>query len=514
MYLQQCVFAKRSNYYIFLNLKILDEYNNYLAFIILTVLSFLDTAKNMASKQITVRDYRTQIPGKVSDDNMSWLFPQINSVNSHGKRTEWRIYVRATIGKAREFIPLVTPDYDLLDNKTTHVRGEKVEGWYKVDSRIGDGEVRTSVPTFVTAGKNLKSSSATTPLCQALRDAYGQHNKQIKKAVAEAKDDVATVKYPPMLAQKMDVAKVQEVLETEPVYVQRKYNGVRTVATLGYVDGKEDQPCVLMYSRTGGVYPGFAHIKEELLHILSEYWSSGRRIYLDGEIYKHGVALQDISGTARREEVPEDAESQIKCDYMVYDCFIPGQELKYSERKVFLDEIFDTFEFTSVIQVPTYVATTMDEINALYKQFLDEKYEGAMIRFNRPYKYSYNAHHASILLKMKPTEDAEYEIVRWETGLKGKALGALMIVCKTKSIVKDGVVLPEVEFPVTPAMEIPDRIALAKKMSTLDPTPENPTATYFDTHYKGKPLIVYFDEVSNKNVPQRARTKMEIRTWD
>jgi hypothetical protein len=210
----------------------------------------------------------------------------------------------------------------------------------------------------------------------------------------------------------------------------------------------------------------------------------------------------------------DDSATQIKCDYMVYDCFIPGQELKYSERKVLLDEIFDTFEFTSVIQVPTYIATTMDEINALYQQFLGEKYEGAMIRFNRPYKYSYNAHHASILLKMKPTEDAEYEIVRWETGLKGKALGALMIVCKTKSVVKDGVVMPEVEFPVTPAMEIPDRIALAAKMNTPDPTPENPVATYFDTHYKGKPLIVYFDEVSNKNVPQRARTKMEIRTWD
>jgi ATP dependent DNA ligase domain len=474
----------------------------------------------MASKQITIRDYNTQLPGALSEDKLSWLFPQINSVNSHGKKTEWRIYVRAyvsTVGPGAvadgtniQFIPLRTAEYNLLDNKTTHIGGQRVDGWYKVDSRISTSEVRSSVPTYVTAGKNLKSSSATTPVCQALRDAFGHHNKQLKKAVKEAQDEISTVRYPPMLAQKMEIPKVVATLATEPVFVQRKYNGVRVVTALGYVDNDEAQPAVIMYSRRGVTYPGFAYIKEEILHVLCEYWSSGTKIYLDGEIYKHGVALQDISGSARKET----SESEVKCDYMVYDCFIPGRELKYSERKALLDEIFDTFEFQYLKQVPTHVVTTMDEINDLYGKFLKEGFEGAMIRFDRPYKYSYNEHYSSILLKMKPTEDAEYEIVRWETGTKGKARGALMIVCKTKAIVKGDVTLPEIEFPVTPAMEIPDRIALATKMSTPDPTPQSPAATYFDTHYKGRPLIVYYDEISNKNVPQRARTKMEIRTWE
>lgn len=464
----------------------------------------------MASKQITVRDYNTQIPGQMSDDKISWLFPQINSVNSHGRKTEWRIYVRAYLeGSPTEFIPLKTPEYNLLDNVTTQVRGKKVLGWYKVDSKIGDGNARTSVPTFVTEGKNLKSSSATTPLCQALRDAYGMHNKQLRKAVAEAQNDVDTVRYPPMLAQVADTEKVNQVLGSEPVYVQRKYNGVRTVTALAQ-DVNAGPSSVIMYSRRAVLYPGFAYIKEELQHVLAEYWAAGRKIYLDGEIYKHGVALQDISGLARK----ENPEVAIRCDYMVYDCFIPGESLTYRERKEILDEMFDTFEFEYVKQVPTYTAATYDEIIVLYKQFLSEGYEGAMIRLNAPYKYSYNEHHSSILLKLKPTHDAEYRIVRWETGLKGKALGALMIVCTTVSTERDGVVIPAKEFPVTPAMEIPDRIALAAKMPMPDPTPENPAATYFDTHYKGRPLIVYFDEISNDGVPQRARTKMEIRTWD
>jgi ATP-dependent DNA ligase len=465
----------------------------------------------MASKQITIRDYNTQLPGQLLDP-LTWSFPQINSINTHGKRTEWRIYVRAYVTNdgVQQFIPLKTAEYNLFDNKTTAVGGKAVVGWYKVDSRIGDGEVRTSVPTFVPKGKNLKSSAATTPFCQALRDAFGQHNKQLKKAVKEAQDDVSTVRYPPMLAKVMKVEKVEEELKSELVYVQRKYNGVRTVTTLGYLDGDSTKPVVIMYSRKGVTYPGFEYIKAELLQILVEYWESGQKIYLDGEIYKHGVALQDISGSARKEV----SETTIKCDYMIYDCFVPGKEMKYSERKAILDDLFDTFTFDYLKQVPTYTATTMVEITELYNQFLKEGFEGAMIRFNRPYKYSYNDHHSSILLKMKPTLDAEFKIVRWETGTKGKALGALMIVCETQETEKDGVKFSRKEFPVTPAMEIPDRIALAKKMSTPDPQPGNPSATYFDTHYKGRPLIVYFDEWSKDRVPQRGRTKMEIRTWD
>jgi hypothetical protein len=69
---------------------------------------------------------------------------------------------------------------------------------------------------------------------------------------------------------------------------------------------------------------------------------------------------------------------------------------------------------------------------------------------------------------------------------------------------------PAVKFPVTPAMELPERIILAKKMAIIE---EN-GKTHFENNYLGKMLIVYFDEKSIDGLPQRARTKMEIRTWD
>lgn len=469
----------------------------------------------MAGKQITIRDYKTQVPGTISQDNNTWLFPQINSVNSHGKKTEWRIHVRAYIGNGKPtdpplynaFILIRSDAYDLFDNvtRTINIDGKEcpIYGWIKVESRIGDGLVRASAPTYVSKGKNAKASSATTPFCQAIRDAYGLHNKQLRKAVKEAGEGVDTVRYPPMLAQ---VVKYKNLDFNQPIYVQPKYNGVRTVTTIGYPD-TPDRPAIIMYSRRGITYPGFDHIKRELLPILADYWNQGQKIYLDGEMYKHGVPLQDISGAARRESV----DPAVTCDYMVYDCFIVDKDgnapLIYSERKKILDALFDRYQkqLTYTKPVPTFMVSDTNVIDELYNKFLVEKYEGVMIRLDQPYKYSHNDHHSSILLKKKPTHDAEFTITRWEVGLKGKAAGALMIVCVTAT---------GSEFPVTPAMEIPDRMELAKKMVSPDPTLDNPKATYFDTHYKGKPLIVYYDELSKSGTPQRARTKMEIRSWD
>jgi ATP-dependent DNA ligase len=448
---------------------------------------------HMASKQITVRDYNTEIPGRLSEDALTWYFPQVCSVNSHGKKTQWQIYVRAHIDDTA--VPIKTAEYNLLDNRITelpyHGVLRKLSGVYKVDASIGDGVVRLSAPTTITEGKNLKSKSATTPFCQTLREAYSLHNKQLRKAVKEQKGD-EVVRYPPMLAQVISRDKVATYLEKETAYVQRKYNGVRTVTT---IVKSGDGETVVMYSRRGVLYPGFDHIKKELLDVLSGYLENGQQLYLDGEIYKHGVALQDISGSARRE-----GADTIRCDYMVYDCFIPGDNSVYSARKALLSQLFETFEFEHVKEVPTWTVGSLGEIDQLYAEFLRDGYEGAMVRLDRAYKYSYNEHHSSILLKIKQTLDAEFEIVRWETGIKGKAAGALMMVCKT----------PEGhEFPVTPAMEIPDRIKLAERMSS-----QIDGKSYFDVNYKGKPLIVYYDELSSAKVPQRARTKMEIRTWD
>jgi ATP-dependent DNA ligase len=456
----------------------------------------------MAASALYIRDYHKEIPGNLSPDRKTWLFPQINSKNAHGKVTEWRICVKLFKHREDIVLPAVPEDAFMIlddsyfDNKPLP---DDFRGWIKVDSRIAGGEIKKSVPTIVHKGKNPGKVSATNVFCQALRDAYGLHNKQLKKAVTHARAVTAAERYPPMLAQVLkDLKTPIKIGPDHIVYVQRKYNGVRTVTTLDCSEAAVAADCVpIMYSRRKLLYPGFQYIKDELKPVLEMYWSEQRQIYLDGEIYKHGVALQDISGQARRESQPGD----VHYDYMIYDCFIANEPgLKYSERKKILDEIFENFELKYCKPVETFDADSHEEVDELYKVFLEEGFEGAMVRLDEPYRYSYNEYHSRILLKMKPTHDAEYTIAGWETGEKGKAAEALMIICQTA----DGK-----KFPVTPAMEIPDRIALARKMKSIE---EN-GKTHFENHWAGKPLIVYYDELSKDNVPQRARTKMEIRTW-
>lgn len=451
----------------------------------------------MASNAVYIRNWRTEIPGNLTEDRKTWLFPQVNSKNSHGKTTEWRICVKLfhvdnnaipADGTDDRFIEIAD---EYFDNKPID---SSLRGWIKVDSRIEGGVIKKSTPTVIHKGKNAGKASATNVFCQALRDALGIHNKQMRKAVTTAGANTNTERLPPMLAQVLKDQKTALKFD-DKIYVQRKYNGVRTVTTSDVIDGNYS---IIMYSRRKLLYPGFQYIKDELKPVLEMYWSEGRQLYLDGEIYKHGVPLQDISGQSRRETKDDDA----KYDYMIYDCFIANEpELKYEARKAILDEVFENFNLKYAKPVETFEVESMEEIQALYTAFLEEEFEGAMVRTNSPYRYSYNEHHCKHLLKIKPTYDHEFKVVGWETGEKGKAADALMIICTTDE---------GKNFPCTPAMEIPDRIALAKKMATIE---ENGN-THFQNHWENVMIIVYYDELSRDKVPQRARTKLEKRLFD
>lgn len=462
----------------------------------------------MAGVHINIKNYLTDLPGVRTE--FGWEFPTVNSVNSLGKNTTWKISVRLfrwRQGMDTKNIPEAAferPTDEYYDSAT--VLDANLYGWIKVDSGIEGGKTRDTFPTIVQRGKNIGKASATNAWTQALRDALGMYNKQTKKTTPVARDNgengagagvgigvgigIANLRdqlHPPMLAQVLSQQKKPPVISEEhPAYVQRKYNGVRTVAAR--IDDKD-----ILYSRRRNTYPGLDYIRNECARLYHDHPG----LHLDGEIYLHGEPLQDISGAARG------GNNDKEYDFMVYDCFTPGNNDAFSARHELLKALFDTHaaELIHVKFVPTYKITDVAQVKPLFDQFIAEGYEGAMVRLDAPYQYSYNEKHSKILLKVKPVLDAEYEIIGYETGRKGKAAGALMIVCKT----------PEgKEFPVTPAMELDVRKALTVKMAEV----EQNGKTVFENKYKGKKIIIEFDEFSKDNLPQRARTQMKERTWD
>lgn len=450
----------------------------------------------MAAKHVNITDFLEELPGQRTP--LGWEFPTVESVNSNGKAMFWKISVRL-FRVTTEGNVFIAPTDDHYTNKVIDVN---LRGWINVDSGIVGGKIKKSVPTIISTGKNIGKISATNVWTQALRDALGMYNKQTKKrrdVNLDVEAPILPVMYPPMLAQVFSQQKNLVIDEDHPVYMQPKFNGVRNVTAIYQSDSMK----ALLYSRRKNVYPGLDHIREEAIKLCEDHPG----LYLDGEIYMHGESLQDISGAARG------GHSDKKYDYMVYDCFYPTISEKFSERNIQLEGLFigrDENETHYIKPVETIMVTSRDQIQPIFDRWIIEGYEGAMIRLDAPYEFSYNEKHSKRLLKMKPVFDAELEITGYSADGKGKSAGALMIICKVEPSEMHPNIPADKVFPVTPAMEIEERVALATKMSTIEPNGK----THFANHWLGKKIIVEFDEYSKDGVPQRARTRMQERKWD
>lgn len=420
----------------------------------------------------------SQFPGGFNDDSSAWVFPTINNLNAHGKTMFWTIYVKLYNTSSNSFVSVSSQYFDgasLDDN---------IIGWIKVDSGIVGMKTRSTDPTFVTSGKNIGRKNQTNVFTQAMKDALGLYNKKNKKSVV-VKSSTNVELYPPMLARN-DIS--SDMIDTKPAYVQIKYNGVRAISTVS----TDNQ--VIMYSRRKNLYVSVDYMIPSILYMYNKGRELGYHLYFDGELYNHELSLQEISGIARNSST-----QTTSLNYIVYDCFDPqNMQLSFVSRRKILESLqIESQQF--VVLAPTWEINDIDtELPSLYAKFITDGYEGAMIRFDLPYEFSYNDKRSKSLVKKKPVQDHEYVIVDYEVGKKGKAKDALMIICSTKAGIK---------FPVTPSMKLEDRKLLASKMSTIEPNGH----THFVNNWKNKMLIVYYDEESIDLVPLRARTKMELR---
>lgn len=421
-------------------------------------------------------------PGKLTDE-YTHTFPTVISVSSHEKKLYWTIYVK--LMQYNKFIPIKQEWY-----KPGTIMPDNIVGWYKVDSRIGDGIIKSSKDTIVKSGKNIGKKNETNVLQQALKDAQSKYKLQMKKSTPPSSSTSSSTSdsigggalIPPMLAK--IYSKHPPSFQAGPVFVQRKYDGIRSLSIF-----VKDE--VIIYSRQRNIYesPYIEPIKEALKAV----FKLQPQLYIDGEIFNKDLPLQVISGMVRTTELNSKYNGN-KLYYKIYDVF-SNLEDKFSMRLLMLDYIKTVIpQSDSVIHiVDTYPVSSDLEVQKLYKEFREQKYEGAIVRLDAPYVPSYNSYHCENLLKIKPLFDAEFTLVGYELGIKGKAAGAIIMICETDE---------GNQFNVNPAMGIEERIKLGKffKQSFAK--------------YEGRKLIVEYEDISKKGIPLRARTNMLIRTDD
>lgn len=227
--------------------------------------------------------------------------------------------------------------------------------------------------------KNIGKTNATTPQEQAIIEAKAKIKKKLDEEYFSTIEEAKTEIYiSPMLAKDF---KKESKKVVYPCYVQPKLDGMRCLKK-----GK------VLTSRDNKVITTLKHIEDVLPYVAD---------YLDGELYAHGKTFQE-NMTLIKKYRPGLTE-QVK--YHVYDMVLPSQS--FNERYSLLKTLVKDIPCIEV--VPTYIVNNKEELDKYHAQFIEEGYEGTMVRWgNEGYKVNGRS---SNLLKYKDFIDETYTIV-------------------------------------------------------------------------------------------------------
>lgn len=191
-----------------------------------------------------------------------------------------------------------------------------------------------------------------------------------------------------------------------PVLTQPKLNGFRCMAI------KQDG-IVSCWSKVGNRFQTTLNIELALQDMMVE----GECV--DGELYKHGVPFEELSGSIRN--VKNNASV---AELHLYD--IVGVTTPQVIRIAKLQAYASRHELIKVVE--TKQAKSEEEVLANSAEYVRQGYEGGMVRTLYDF-YRINYRNAK-LLKVKNFDETEFEVVSFTNG-KGTDEGCVIWVCGT-----------------------------------------------------------------------------------
>ncbi len=288
---------------------------------------------------------------------------------------------------------------------------------YRVISGLEDGK-KVESEWKMTERKNEGRANETNPFQQAQSEVEALYTRQKEKGYFEDLKQIDTFDtFKPMLAEKYKDAEKKKKLPRRK-FAQPKLDGLRCNIMLEETD---DYIRVEAFSRNAKPYATVDHIK----NLLWKFFDRNPDLVLDGELYNHELKddFNQIASLARKTKpTPEElAEGYEKIQYHVYDLFDPSiPEAPFEQRSKMLKTIVDEINDPRVVFVETVEVETLEELDELYGRWLEEGYEGQMVRANTPYEQD----RTWALLKRKEFIDEEFKVVAVEEG-KGNWSGAV-----------------------------------------------------------------------------------------
>ena len=360
-----------------------------------------------------------------------------------------------------------------------------------------DGKKQMTVRDY-TEGKNIGKKNETTPLLQCIaetrkkwldklyQESYQetmptpvqpeQHQDQSQDQSQEQEQQTSTKKYFPMLAHKFEPASKTAKKNTIifPCFVQPKLDGLRCVVYRDPTTGE-----IRRQSRTGTYFDTMAHIAESLAPLFAKYPA----VVLDGELYTTEIPFEELAGLIKTKKLtPSDTDKLRVIEYHIYD--IVDETLPYHTRHDSIKKMFAQVAASTASsphKLPPYIrlvetieAKTQAEFKAEFSRFIEEGYEGIMLRNKTGmYRCNYRSHD---LQKYKEFQEDEFRIIGFMQG-DGRDKGTVIWICETKE---------GKEFKVRPRGTIENRSKLFK-------TGEK---------YVGKMLTVIYQELTEDGKPR------------
>jgi ATP-dependent DNA ligase len=458
-------------------------------------------------------------PGKINHDINLYEFPTLFKVTDNNKIRQWTIFIRLIKEESKNIKETKKQNWNLLSEIEVPIKDEYLSD----DSKLSDGIISQIWTETGLVNEHISRSAASYPKAknvgranerncfhQALSEARSKYLKKINEGSVLKKDlkqqnfvQESLGLYFPMLArQYADYIEKDKIAIKYPLYVQPKLDGSRLIAFLDCKDSKDlnnmEYTDVILYTRQKKLYPESDtnnKIRKCLLKILKKYYDikHNKSLYFDGEIYSHGMSLQDIGSETRA------TKSDVDIQYWLYDCFYPfWKKEPFSQRIEFLENAYNEFDENEkkyIILTPTHLVKTEKENDKLFNKYLNEKYEGIMIR-NALGIYAKSATSKSTilrskdLLKRKRVFDSEFEVVDFTEGKSGTSKSAVIWIC----ITKDGK-----KFKVTPNMSNDERYKIYKECIS-------DKGEKFIKKYKNRLLIVEYRSLTNSGIPSHAKS--------
>jgi DNA ligase-1 len=330
---------------------------------------------------------------------------------------------------------------------------------YTVEYGKVDGKIQSTSRDF-TEGKNIGKANETTPLQQCTNEIKKKwSDKKEKERYSEKEEsDYIQTKIFPMLAHVYDP---QSKTKTKnpivyPCFVQPKLDGLRCLIYM-------TNGTIVTQSRTGGIFTTMDHITAGL----KPFFNVWPTVVLDGELYTNKYPFEELVGLIKRKQVDDPRIAQVH--FHIYDIVsLEG----YAERRQFILENRYLFPTTFEI-VKTEEAIKMEDFKAKFTEYVQEGYEGIMLR-NK--KGPYVSNHSHDLQKYKEFEEDEFVIVGFKEA-EGRDSGTVIWTCATKT---GG------EFDCRPVGSVEHRKALF----------QNARANV------GKMLTIKYQELSEKGIPR------------